>query len=89
MVISLDTTGLLLGIRPEKLALADQGLPVEVSAVDFLGAETILRLLHGTQQLMIRVEGRPTATAGDKLHVTWSPGDVHLFDQNGIRRRGQ
>lgn len=83
-----NTAGLQLGIRPEKLMLSEQGLPVIVSAVDFLGAETILRLVHGTQQMMIRVSGRPTVTAGDMLHVSWKPDDVHVFDKNGIRRGG-
>ncbi|MGI9477295.1 MAG: ABC transporter ATP-binding protein [Hyphomicrobiaceae bacterium] len=81
--------GWMLGIRPEKLSLADTGLPVEVRAVDFLGAETVLRLQHDSQQLMIRVEGRSTARAGDRLHVTWAEDDVHIFDENGMRRDGQ
>lgn len=88
-IIPSGAKGWLLGVRPEKVHLADQGLPVEVSAVDFFGAETILRLHYGTQNLMIRVEGRPTTAPGDKLYVAWAPHDVHLFDENGIRRGGE
>jgi sn-glycerol 3-phosphate transport system ATP-binding protein len=83
-----NAKGWMLGIRPEKIQIADAGLPVDVSAVDFLGAETVLRLRHGTQKLMIRLDGRPNAKAGDKLHVTWASDDVHVFDENGIRRGG-
>jgi sn-glycerol 3-phosphate transport system ATP-binding protein len=78
----------MLGIRPEKISIADEGLPVEVSSVDFMGAETVLRLNHGTQTLMIRIDGRPIAKPGDKLNVAWHPADMHLFDENGIRRNG-
>ncbi len=88
-VVPVAAKGWLLGIRPEKLKLAEQGLPVTVSAVDYLGAETILRLQHGTQNFMIRVEGRSAVVAGDNLHVTWAPDDVHVFDENGKRRGGK
>ena len=82
------TDGTLLGIRPEKITIADEGLPVEVSSVDFMGAETVLRLSHGQLSLMIRLDGRPIAKPGDKLSVTWQQADMHLFDGNGIRRNG-
>lgn len=80
--------GWLLGVRPENIYITDQGLPVEVIAVDFMGAETVLRLRHGTQNLMIRIDGRPIAAPGDKLCVTWKTHDTHLFDEDGIRRGG-
>jgi sn-glycerol 3-phosphate transport system ATP-binding protein len=83
-----DAGSCLFGIRPEKLSIAEDGLPVEVSSVDFMGAETVLRLRHGTQNLMIRIDGRPIAKPGDKLCVTWHPADMHLFDSNGKRRNG-
>jgi sn-glycerol 3-phosphate transport system ATP-binding protein len=83
-----DAEDCLLSIRPEKISIADDGLPVEVRLVDFLGAETIRRVSHGTQTLMARIDGRPIAKPGDKLHVTWSRSDTYLFDKNGIRRNG-
>ncbi len=77
--------GYLMGIRPEKVRLADSGLTVEVSAVDYMGAETVLRLLHHDNTIMARVNGRAEAVPGDRLHIDWSRDDVHLFDENGIR----
>ncbi len=74
-----------MGIRPEKVRLADSGLTVEVSAVDYMGAETVLRLLHRDNTIMARVDGRAEAVPGDRLHIDWSRDDVHLFDENGIR----
>lgn len=87
-LIPTDADGSLLGIRPEKISIADEGLPVKVSSVDFMGAETVLRLNHGNLPLMVRVDGRPVAKPGDKLSVTWQAADMHFFDGNGIRRSG-
>ncbi len=73
------------GIRPEKIVIAGEGLAVEVSAVDYMGAETVLRLRHGDNTIMARVDGRADAVDGDQLHITWNASDVHLFDQSGNR----
>jgi sn-glycerol 3-phosphate transport system ATP-binding protein len=73
------------GIRPERVVVGDSGLTVEVSAVDYMGAETVLRLRHRDNTIMARVAGRTDAVAGDQLRITWNPDDVHLFDQAGSR----
>ncbi len=77
--------GHFLGVRPEKVRLADTGLAVEVSAVDYMGAETVLRLQHHGHTIMARVDGRAEAGPGDRLHVAWDSSDEHLFDQQGQR----
>ena len=74
-----------IGIRPENVRLADSGLSVEVSAVDYMGAETVLRLLHQGNTIMARVNGRAEAVPGDQLRIAWNREDVHLFDQEGKR----
>ncbi len=80
--------GHFLGIRPEKVVPTDTGFPVEVSAVDYMGAETVLRLSHGGATLMARLNGRSEAAPGDRLHVRWDPADVHWFDREGVRLEG-
>jgi len=80
--------GHFLGIRPEKVRFADSGLPVEVSAVDYMGAETVLRLQHQGNTIMARLNGRVDVVPGDRLHVDWSRDDAHLFDKNGVRLSG-
>jgi sn-glycerol 3-phosphate transport system ATP-binding protein len=80
--------GWMLGVRPENITIAERGLPVKVGAVDYMGAETVLRLRHGTQDLMARIGGRVTAVPGEALCVAWKADDVHLFDEKGIRRGG-
>ena len=83
--VPLPGSGHYVGIRPEKVEIAAAGLAVEVSAVDYMGAETVLRLRHGDNTIMARVDGRAEAVDGDHLHITWNPNDVHLFDQSGSR----
>ena len=77
------------GVRPEDVKVTKAGLPVEVAAVDYMGAESLLRLRHGSQELMARVNGRTSVKAGDALQVSWQSEDVHLFDSKGIRRKGR
>jgi sn-glycerol 3-phosphate transport system ATP-binding protein len=83
--VPLPDGGHFVGIRPEKVVLADAGLAVEVSAVDYMGAETVLRLRHGDNTIMARVDGRAAAVSGDRLRITWEANDVHRFDQAGNR----
>lgn len=78
-----------LGVRPEKIRISDSGLPVDISAVDYMGAETVLRIHNGPVELMARVDGRASFAPGDTIHVSWSPEDIHLFDEDGIRRSGE
>ncbi|VAW13354.1 Glycerol-3-phosphate ABC transporter, ATP-binding protein UgpC (TC 3.A.1.1.3) [hydrothermal vent metagenome] len=77
-----------LGVRPENISIVKQGLPVEVGAIDYMGAETVLRVRHGPQNLMVRINGRTTAVPGEALCVTWKAEDTHLFDEHGMRRGG-
>jgi sn-glycerol 3-phosphate transport system ATP-binding protein len=83
--VPLPGSGHYVGIRPEKVIVGDSGLAVEVSAVDYMGAETVLRLRYRDNTIMARVDGRAGAVAGDQLRITWNPADVHLFDQSGRR----
>jgi len=78
--------GWCIGIRPEEIKLNQQGLPAIVDAVDFLGAETIIRLFHGEQTLFARVNGRSKIKPGDQANLSWSPRVVHLFNEKGIRQ---
>jgi multiple sugar transport system ATP-binding protein len=79
-----------LGIRPEdfyEIAPAAVGdlpgrLAVRVSAVEPLGAETLVVCeLHGLSEDIIARLGRDTAlAAGDRVELYVDPGAVHLFD---------
>jgi multiple sugar transport system ATP-binding protein len=73
-----------LGVRPEDLAIADHGLPLEVDVVEELGADAYLygRTRVGGEEhlLTARVDGRTPPRKGEILHVTPRAGHVHLFD---------
>ena len=79
-------SGWFLGVRPENLHFADSGLPVEVAAIDYMGAETVFRLRHEDNVIMARIGGRATTAIGSREFVTWDDKDVHLFDDAGIRQ---
>ncbi|PLX41510.1 MAG: ABC transporter ATP-binding protein [Hyphomicrobiales bacterium] len=75
-----------LGVRPEKIHISEQGLPVVVDAVDYMGAETVLRVHSGPLELMARIDGRALVEPGDELRLSWAPADIHMFDDRGKRR---
>ncbi|SFT58433.1 carbohydrate ABC transporter ATP-binding protein, CUT1 family (TC 3.A.1.1.-) [Geodermatophilus amargosae] len=86
-----------LGVRPEDLEVAGQGLPVEVDVVEELGADAYV---YGHAQMdgadldgqrhtvTVRVDGRRPPLKGDLLHVTPRTGQVHLFSTVDGERLG-
>ena len=83
-----EIQGWCIGIRPEEIKLNRQGLSAIVDAVDFLGAETVIRLFHGEQTLFARVNGRSKIKPGDQVKFSWSPHVVHFFNEKGRRQNG-
>ncbi len=74
-----------IGVRPEHVQVGQRGLSVRVSATDYLGAETVLRMAHGEQTLFGKIDGHRDYNPGEQLHVSWSEEAVHCFDADGIR----
>lgn len=75
----------LIGIRPEKIKLSNDGIPMSVDAIDYMGAETVLRLLYQDQRLMARIDGKAQVSIGELVSVNWDHVDCHGFDRNGNR----
>ena len=73
------------GVRPEHVQVGQSGLPVRVSATDYLGAETVLRMVHGGQTLFGKIDGHHRYNPGEQLYVCWSAEAVHRFGADGIR----
>jgi sn-glycerol 3-phosphate transport system ATP-binding protein len=88
-------TGLSLGVRSEDIRLASQGgrltpqggrvaseggLSAIVTAVEYLGADSILSCSAGQQILAVRVPGRVELLPGATVHLSWSKDAVHIFD---------
>ncbi|MGY1858221.1 ABC transporter ATP-binding protein [Modestobacter sp. SYSU DS0290] len=81
------------GFRPEAVVLAPagDGVPVTVDVVEHLGSDAFLyaRLTGGDDdgaEVVIRTEPRTRAAAGDQVHVSVQPGQLHVFDPtSGLR----
>ena len=75
------------GVRPENWRLVsdgDGGLPVKVTVVEELGADSFV---YGTcdvegvpSNVIVRIPGRHHPPKGSMLYVTTDPEHVHVFD---------
>src|SRR3954463_15506051 len=77
---------LAVGIRPEAVRLPANGAPAIVTAVEYLGADTLLDTRIADQPFIVRLPGRAGASIGDKVNIRWEPSAVHCFDQSSQRR---
>ena len=77
-----------IGIRPEKLHIADTHAPVtaNVTAVENLGSEELIHIHTGVNTLCIRASRPSTARVGAPIGARVAPVDVHLFDPETGRR---
>ena len=78
-----------LGIRPracEFVSEPDEGtVSGMVDLVEPMGAETLVHLLHGEQDLRVVVDRTIRLKVGEQAHLRFEPGSVHLFDESGRR----
>lgn len=74
-----------IGVRPEDVRVGPAGLPVRISAVDYLGAETVVRMTHGGQTLFAKIDGRQGYGSGEQIHISWPQKAIHRFGADGIR----
>jgi sn-glycerol 3-phosphate transport system ATP-binding protein len=74
-----------IGVRPEDVQVGPSGLSVKISSVDYLGAETVLRLNHNRQVLFARIAGRRDYRPGETIYISWSEEAIHRFGVDEIR----
>ena len=81
---------LLMGIRPEKISIADgPGVHGRIESCDYLGADTIVGARVGSQSILVRAQGRLPLPAGSRIHLHWQEHEVHMFDnETGARTTG-
>ena len=73
--------GRLLGVRPEDIRLTDgAGLDARVTAVEYLGADSIVTCAVGLETLAVRAAGRVDLRVGAPVRLAWNPEAEHLFD---------
>ena len=75
-----------LGLRPEHLVLAKDGIAGEIFVVEPLGMTTQVSVRVGGELLTIMLMERIAIAPGDKVHLSILPGNVHVFDKGSGRR---
>ena len=78
-----------LGARPRAFDLvgepAADTLTAEVDIIEPMGAETLLHLMIGDQELRVVVDRRQKPAPGRSIHLRCRPSQLHLFDTDGQR----
>jgi sn-glycerol 3-phosphate transport system ATP-binding protein len=77
---------LLLGVRPESIRLAETGAPAKITAIEYLGAETMVEATLAGAAILARIGGRPPCRVGDAVHLSWPAEATHWFDTSTGRR---
>ena len=87
--VAVALPGAAFGVRPEAIELADAGtpavVPAVVRAVEYLGADLVLRCAIGSESLLVRAAGRQHAEVDDRVHLHWQAQDAQAFDAAGRR----
>ncbi|MGA7084613.1 MAG: TOBE domain-containing protein, partial [Pseudolabrys sp.] len=80
---------LLLGIRPEDVIIAEKGISARVINIEYLGADTVVTCVVGSQFVTARVAGKAALTPGESIHLVLPPEKLHFFDAANGRRRDE
>ncbi len=71
-----------LGIRPEDISVqADGGVPASLISADYLGADTTVTGLIGTQEVKVRCAGRVRVNGTEQVGLSWPADAVRFFDR--------
>ncbi|MFE1597685.1 ABC transporter ATP-binding protein [Methylobacterium sp. ID0610] len=77
------------GLRPEALRIAPEGLPFTVAFAEELGAT---RLLHGSlggAEVVVQVPAGAEPAEGATVALAFDPAEIHVFDRESGRRIGE
>jgi multiple sugar transport system ATP-binding protein len=81
---------LVLGMRPEALELATEGVDAAVEVVEELGADAYVFCLADLsgepKKLVARIDGRHPPARGDRVTLRPRPGEIHVFDAESGER---
>jgi sn-glycerol 3-phosphate transport system ATP-binding protein len=79
--------GLTMGIRPEHIRFADNGISATVTSAEYHGADTIVTAQVNGAALLVRAPGQVALAAGSQVRLGWEPAAVHIFDSEGKQSR--
>jgi sn-glycerol 3-phosphate transport system ATP-binding protein len=78
--------GLLLGVRPEAIAIEPGGVPAIVVSMEYLGADSIVACTVGDEPIIVRAPGKLELGAGARIGLAWRREAQHYFDAGDGRR---
>ena len=83
---------LVLGVRPESLELADEGIPAQVEVVEEVGADAHVfcaaQIEGREEKLVARAAAKQAPARGSRVALRPVAGEAHLFDPVGGARLG-
>ncbi|HET7634596.1 MAG TPA: ABC transporter ATP-binding protein [Burkholderiales bacterium] len=73
--------GALVGVRPEDITIVPgSSVMAQVTAIEYLGADSIIACVLGTEPIVVRAQGRVELAVGAEIRLAWPPQAVHRFD---------
>jgi multiple sugar transport system ATP-binding protein len=79
-------SSIVLGVRPESLDLAPNGLPAQVEIVEEIGADAFVFCQSAVGRLVARVETKRAPARGEHVSLQPRADEAHLFDaETGTR----
>ncbi|HET8609483.1 MAG TPA: ABC transporter ATP-binding protein [Burkholderiales bacterium] len=79
--------GALIGVRPEDITIVpDSNVAAHVTAIEYLGADSIIACALGMEPIVVRAQGRVELAVGAEVGLAWAPQVVHRFDAASGRR---
>jgi len=87
----LSAASLIVGIRPEDLAISDDdqnGIQGRVELVEYLGSETILTIDAGGHEWRVKLNGRQRVSRDESLRFAASNENIYLFDTRSTQLIG-
>ena len=83
----------MLGLRPESLELAEDGIAARVEVVEELGADAFAfctaELQAGAKKLVARADWRRPPERGTRVSLRPLSGEAHVFDPTSGERLGE
>ncbi len=71
---SMPPEKLALGIRPEMIRIGDAGLPAQITAIEYLGADSLIETRADNAKLQVRIAGKAPAKARRYRETIVGPG---------------
>jgi ABC-type sugar transport system ATPase subunit len=75
-----------LGVRPNDVVLASNGLPARVERIEDLGDSAIVSATSGGKRFKLKRPAQPHAKPADDVFLSFAPDATHLFDPQSGKR---